>query len=47
MYIYSYSREQAIQDGVLIDITGIAKEAGFKWPVAITDTLYHQYIESN
>jgi Family of unknown function (DUF6573) len=34
--IYSYSRAQAIEDGVLIDVTETAKEAGFKYPVAIT-----------
>ncbi len=34
--IYSYTRAQAIDDGVLIDATEMAKEAGFKWPVALT-----------
>jgi len=34
--IFSYSREQAIEDGVLVDVTETAKEAGFKIPVAIT-----------
>lgn len=34
--IYSYSRAQAIEDGVLIDVTETAKEAGFKYPVAVT-----------
>ena len=34
--IYSYSRSQAIEDGVLIDATAMAQEAGFKWPVALT-----------
>lgn len=42
--IYAYSRKQAIEDGVLIDISEIASEAGFKFPVAVTDTVYHQYI---
>lgn len=32
----SYSRAQAITDGVLIDVTGLAKEAGFRLPVAVT-----------
>lgn len=35
-YISSYSREQAIEDGVLIDVSSIAKEAGFTVPVALT-----------
>ena len=42
--IFSYSRKQAIEDGVLIDVTGMAKEAGFKWPVAVTVTVWNQYI---
>ena len=42
--IYAYTRKQAIEDGVLIDISETAAEAGFKFPVAITDTLFNQYI---
>jgi hypothetical protein len=34
--ISSYSRAQAIEDGVLIDVTSMAREAGFKWPAALT-----------
>jgi hypothetical protein len=34
--IFSYTRKEAIEDGVLIDVTATAKEAGFKIPVAIT-----------
>lgn len=34
--IYAYTREQAIEDGVLIDVSTVAHEAGFKFPVAIT-----------
>ena len=34
--IYSYTRAQAIEDGVLIDAGEMAKEAGFHWPVALT-----------
>lgn len=34
--IYSYTRSQAIDDGVLIDVSEMAREAGFKIPVAIT-----------
>jgi len=42
--IYSYTRAQAIEDGVLIDVTSMAKEAGIKYPVALTDGLYHELI---
>ena len=34
--VASYSRAQAIEDGILIDVTAMAREAGFKWPVALT-----------
>ncbi|MDZ7770165.1 MAG: DUF6573 family protein [Woeseiaceae bacterium] len=34
--VYRYTRKQALEDGVLIDVTQMAKEAGFKWPVALT-----------
>ena len=42
--IHRYSREDALQDGVLIDITTIAKETGFKVPVAVTATMWNKYI---
>lgn len=45
--IYSYTRKQAIHDGVLIDITTMAAEAGFKVPVAITAALYSEYIRAD
>lgn len=38
--IFSYSRAQAIEDGVLIDITKMAKEAGFRFPTVITAAVY-------
>ena len=39
--IYAYTREQAIQDGVLVDVSKMAAEAGYKVPVAITAALYN------
>lgn len=38
--IHSYTRKQAIEDGFLIDVTKTAREAGIKYPVAITTKLY-------
>jgi hypothetical protein len=38
--IFSYTRAQALADGVLVDVTETAKEAGFKLPVAITEALH-------
>ena len=34
--IHAYTRSAAIADGVLIDATQLAKEAGFRYPLAIT-----------
>lgn len=34
--IDSYTRADAINDGVLIDVSQRASESGFKWPVALT-----------
>ena len=42
--IYSYTRAQAIADGVLVDVTETAKEAGFRWPVAITRTAWEDCV---
>jgi hypothetical protein len=45
--VYSYTRKQAIKDGILVDVTAQAKETGFKVPVAITSTVYDKYIPSD
>jgi len=37
--ISSYSRAQAIEDGVLVDLTERSKKYGFKFPIVCTDTL--------
>ena len=42
--IYSYTRAQAIEDGVLVDVSSMAAEAGFKWPVAITRTAWEHFV---
>jgi len=43
--IYSYSRAQAIADGVLVDISTLAKEAGFHCPMAVTAAVWAEVIE--
>lgn len=43
--ISSYSRAQAIADGVLVDVTETASEAGFLWPVAITQAAWSDCVE--
>jgi hypothetical protein len=34
--IHRYTRADAIRDGILVDVSEAAREAGFKWPVALT-----------
>ena len=43
--VFTYTRKEAIEDGVLVDLTDIAKESGFKVPVAVTDTVFHTYLD--
>jgi hypothetical protein len=38
--ISAYTRAQALEDGFLVELDATAKEAGFKWPVAVTRTVY-------
>ena len=42
--VYSYSRKQAIEDGLQIDVSSVAKEAGFKFPVFVTRGVWEKYI---
>jgi hypothetical protein len=39
-----YTRQQALEDGVLVDVTEMAKEAGFKFPVAVTLRLHAEVL---
>jgi hypothetical protein len=39
--IHVYTRAQALADGALIDISRLATEAGFRYPVAVTAALWH------
>jgi len=38
--IYAYTRAQALEDGVLVDVSELAREAGFVWPVALTAAVW-------
>lgn len=38
--IHTYTRAQALADGVLVDVTKVAQEAGFKVPVALTAAVH-------
>ena len=37
--ISSYTAEQAIEDGILADMSELGKEAGFKWPVRFSQNV--------
>lgn len=43
--IDAYSRAQAIEDGVLVDVSTVAREAGIRFPVAMTRTVWAKYVE--
>ena len=38
--ISTYTAEQAVEDGMLADVSKMGREAGFKIPVRITSTVY-------
>lgn len=38
--IHVYTRAQALADGVLVDISRLAIEAGFRYPVAVTAAVW-------
>ena len=40
--IYAYTRAQALADDILVEVTEIAREVGFKLPVAITEALHNR-----
>jgi hypothetical protein len=42
--IYSYSRAQAIADGVQVEVTKTAQEAGIRFPVFLTRTVFDAYV---
>jgi hypothetical protein len=43
--IHTYSRAEALADGVLVDVTETAREAGIKYPVALTRAVWCRYVE--
>lgn len=43
--ISAYSRTQAIEDGVLVEVSTVAKEAGLTFPVAVTRAVWDAYVE--
>lgn len=48
--ISTYTRAEAIKDGVLVDMTQdpfgpLAVEAGIRWPIAMTSAAFHEFVE--
>ena len=42
--IYSYTRKQAVADGVQVEVTKSAQEAGIKFPVFLTRTVFDSFV---
>ena len=42
--VFSYTRARAIRDGVLIDVTETAREAGLGYSTAITASVWAEYV---
>jgi hypothetical protein len=42
--IYAYTRSQAVADGVQVEVTKTAKEAGIKYPMFLTRTVWDTYV---
>jgi len=42
--IYAYTRAQAIADGVQVDVTNTANEAGIKYPTFLTRAVFDSYV---
>lgn len=43
--IFSYSRAQAIEDGVLVDVSEAARDIGIKYPVAMTHGVWSACVD--
>jgi len=45
IYSYTSTREQALRDRVLVDITLMANRAGFSYPVAVTSRVWELVVQ--
>ena len=43
--IHAYTRQQAIEDGVLVDVTEIAKKTGYVVDVALTKAVWNRCVD--
>jgi hypothetical protein len=42
--IYAYTRKQAVADGVQVEVTKTAQEAGIKFPMFLTRAVFDAYV---
>jgi hypothetical protein len=42
--IYTYTRAQAVADGMQVEVSKTAQEAGIRFPVFLTRTVYDAYV---
>ena len=42
--IYSYTRSQAVADGLQVEVTKVAREAGILYPVFLTRAVFDQFV---
>ena len=42
--VYAYTRKQALADGVQVDVSETAREAGIRFPVFLTRTVFDAYV---
>jgi hypothetical protein len=42
--IYAYSRSQAIADGLQVEVSKVAQEAGIRFPVFLTRAVYDSFV---
>ena len=42
--VYSYTRAQAVADGVQVEVTKTAQEAGIKFPMFLTRAVFDNYV---
>lgn len=45
--IHTYARAQAVSDGTLVEVTELAREAGFRYPVAFTRAAWADLVAWN
>jgi hypothetical protein len=42
--IYAYTRAQTVEDGVLVDVSKTAAEAGIRFPTVVTAAVHDRYV---